>query len=118
MCCCVLRLFLSELGLASYGSDLVVWEGSKDATRDMYVAGFFSTLVQKLDQIMYLCNGLLILQKMEEIKEKWTTLYPVMVLTCRRGIFHRTLKAVQFMVSNWMSNGGLSRSEGAKRLWV
>lgn len=35
-----------------------------------------------------------------------------MVLTCRRGIFHRTLKAVQLMVSSWMSNGGLSRSEG------
>lgn len=39
-----------------------------------------------------------------------TTLYPVMVLTCRRGIFHRTLKVVQFIVSSWMSNGGLIRS--------
>lgn len=39
-----------------------------------------------------------------------TTLYPVMVLTCRLGIFHRTLKAVQLIVSSWMSNGGLRRS--------
>lgn len=38
------------------------------------------------------------------------TLYPVMVLTCLRGIFHRTLKAVQLIVSSWMSNGGLRRS--------
>lgn len=38
------------------------------------------------------------------------TLYPVMVLTCRRGIFHRTLKAVQLTVSSWMSSGGLRRS--------
>lgn len=44
----------------------------------------------------------------------WPTLYPVMVLTCRRGIFHRTLKAVQFKVSSWMSNGGLSRSEAIR----
>lgn len=33
-----------------------------------------------------------------------------MVLTCRRGIFHRTLKAVQLIVSSWMSSGGLRRS--------
>ncbi len=44
------------------------------------------------------------------------TLYPVMVLTCRRGIFHRTLKAVQLIVSSWMSNGGLRRSDLCKHM--
>lgn len=38
-----------------------------------------------------------------------------MVLTCRRGIFHRTLKAEQLIVSSWMSNGGLRRSVSCKR---
>lgn len=44
------------------------------------------------------------------VTHKMTTLYPVMVLTCLRGIFHRTLKAEQLIVSSWMSNGGLRRS--------
>lgn len=47
--------------------------------------------------------------------EGMTTLYPVMVLTCRRGIFHRTLKAEQLIVSSWMSKGGLRRSVPCRR---
>lgn len=38
-----------------------------------------------------------------------------MVLTWRRGIFHRTLKAEQLIVSSWMSNGGLRRSVSCKK---
>lgn len=49
------------------------------------------------------------------ITQEMITLYPVMVLTCRRGIFHRTLKAEQLIVSSWMSNGGLRRSVSCKR---
>lgn len=49
------------------------------------------------------------------VTQEMTTLYPVMVLTCRRGIFHRTLKAEQLIVSSWMSNGGLRRSVSCQR---
>lgn len=38
-----------------------------------------------------------------------------MVLTWRRGIFHRTLKAEQLIVSSWMSKGGLRRSVSCKK---
>lgn len=81
---------------------------------------FFSILHQKWQQnnrksgYFLKCNQFQVVSLKDKNARKWTTLYPVMVLTCRRGIFHRTLKAVQFMVSSWMSSGGLSRSEGVK----
>lgn len=50
-------------------------------------------------------------------RKRGATLYPVMVLTWRRGIFQRTRRAVQLSVSSWMSRGGLSRSVCEKEKW-